>query len=246
MRCWSLIAVSALLCVSRISGAAGSEDEAVTAKILTKGNPPIEIANFAESGLTISNVKVSMDTQQISGASYTITNNSGKTLLAYVSSFSYYWDIAPDRPMKDVHSEDGWFINGRLLGPGEQDRAELTSGMHPNKPMSLLKVVVNVDYAEFADGSTWGSIDRQALQKFSGIRQQKLDVEHQYASLLKAGLAPSALYDELEVDLRGERANSYRRTALLQLQIALKGVGPERFVQRVLDAPASIPFHPGS
>ncbi len=65
---------------------------------------PIQIANFAGSGLTISNVKVNLDLPQLSGASYTIKNNSGKTLLAYVSSLSYYWDTSPDKPFRSVHT----------------------------------------------------------------------------------------------------------------------------------------------
>ena len=177
----------------------------------------------------------------MSGASYTIKNNSGKTLLAYVSSLSYYWDGGPDKPFRSVHTEDGWFINRSLLRTGEQDQAEFNIAISPNKVMNLLKIVVSLDYAEFADGSTWGTADKQLLQKFAEVRQQKLDVEHQYADLLKRGVAPGEMGAKITADLQEEKASSYRRVALTQLQIALKNMGPDRFVQTILHAPVTIP-----
>ncbi len=111
--------------------------------------------------------------------------------------------------------------------------------------MNLLKIVVSLDYAEFADGSIWGTADKELLQKLAEVRQQKLEVEHQYADLLKGGLAPGAIDAKITADLHEETAASYRRVALTQLQIALKNLGPDRFVQTILDAPVAIP-HPVS
>ena len=203
--------------------------------------PPIEVADLVGSGLLISNVKLSIDSQQISGASYTITNHSGKTLLSYVSTLDYYWDVASKTPVRESHSEDGWFLTGSLLGPGQQDRAELMTSLYPHQPAHLLRVTVNLQYAEFTDGTIWGRLDRATAQMLSTVRQEKLNIEKQYAALLRAGLSENQIAAKIDADLRNSTISASTRTGLLQLQIGLTNLGAKGLSQKIMAAPVSVP-----
>ena len=217
--------------------AVAQQDEVAGPRILNL-EPTIEIVNSTGSEVSISDFKLAVDSEKISGATYTIRNNSEKALIAFSTGLDFYWDISPDKPLHARSTEDGWFLNGLVLKPGEEEQAHFMSGLTPSKPMHLLRVVVSVDYAQFSDGSTVGRNATVVGAKFNESRRIKLDVQQHYASLLKSGAAVASIAEQIQSDLRSGRHSQGERTALIQMRVALDNLGAKGLAAKLLEEPA--------
>ena len=219
------------------SSAVGQADEVAGPKILNL-EPAIEIVNSSGSEVTISDFKLALDSEKISGATYTIRNNSEKPLIAFSTGMDFYWDISPDQPLHASSTEDGWFLNGLVLKPGEEEQAHFMSGLTPSKPMHLLRIVVSIDYAQFSDGSMVGRNAATVGAKFNESRRIKLDVQHHYADLLKSGTAAGAVAEQIQSDLQNGKHSQGERTALIQMRVALDNLGTKGLAAKLLEEPA--------
>lgn len=140
---------------------ASNSNPAIAAPLFQTGeilhlDAPVDI-NTANSGIGISDFKLNINHQGISGATFTLHNDSGKALVAYVIGIDFYWANSPNKPCHGSASEDSWFLNAEALAPGGQEPGRFTTGITPNGTMGLARAVVSVEFAEYSDGSVTGT-----------------------------------------------------------------------------------------
>lgn len=203
---------------------------------ITNLDAPIEI-NTANSGIAISDFNLNIDHQKISGATFTIRNESGKPLIAYVIGIDFYWDISP-KPCHASVSEDSWFLNADPLGPGEQEQGHFMSTVIPRATVHFLRVVVNLEYAEFSDGSIVGLNAGTLKTKFDETRRAKLAVQHYYADMLQRGTSPEDVAQQIKADLRNMKYKGNQYTALIQIYMELSKSGPDDLANKLLEEQA--------
>lgn len=203
---------------------------------------PIQI-NTARSGIGISNFKLEVDQHKLSRVTFEISNGSGKPLVAYVIGMDFYWDTAPNKPCHTTMSEDSWFLGGTQLAPGQQEPAKLITSVVPHEPMRLLRVVVNVEYAEFSDGSTAGQNANAIKAKIDEVRREEVAVRNHYTEMLQAGTPAAEVARQIETDLTHNKYKSHQLTALVLIEAKLKEVGPDDLARKLLENPA-VPLRP--
>jgi hypothetical protein len=205
---------------------------------------PVQI-NTAKSGIRIANFKLQMDQHKLSGATFDISNASGKSLVAYAIGIDFYWDIAPNKPCHATVSEDSWFLNGAPIGPGEQEPAKFMTSVVPHQSMRLVRVVVNLEYAEFSDGSVAGQDASAIKAKFDAVRREELAVQNHYTEMLQAGTPAEQVANQIEMDLTHNKYKSHQLTALVLIEAKLKELGPTDLAQKLLENPA-VPLRPAN
>jgi hypothetical protein len=201
---------------------------------------PVRI-NTAGSGIVISDIKLNIDPQKISGETFSIRNDSSKPLVAYMVGVDFYFDTAPNKPIHAGLSEDSWFLNGAPLEPGRQEACQLAVSVIPHQTVRLQRVAVNLQYAEFSDGSVVGVNARTLKAKFDKNRREKLEVQNHYASMLNSGISPANVAKQIEMDLKMGKYQGPQRTALVLIASELTKLGPENLAKKLLEAP-SIPL----
>lgn len=205
---------------------------------------PIKI-NTAGFGIAISGFKLNIDSQKLSGATFTIRNDSRKPLVAYVVSVDFCWNTSPQKPFHTALSEDSWFLNSPPIEPGTEEQEQLRVSVIPHEVMHLLRVAVNLEYAEFSDGSVVGVSAQTLKAKFDEARRAKLDVQQYYANMINAGISPHVIANRIETDLRNNKYTGSQRTALIQIETQLSKLGPDDLAKKLVEAP-SVPLGPAA
>lgn len=197
---------------------------------------PVEI-NTSGSGLDISNFDLEINDHEISGATFTVNNNSSKLLIAYVIGIDFYWGTSPSLPMHASVSEDSWFLNATPLQPGEKEPVRSMDSVIPQETVRLIRVEVNLEFAQFSDGGIVGRNAAALKLQFDKNRSSKLEVQYHYASMLKTGVSPENVALQVETDLKAGKYNESQRMALAQIGIELKNQGPSGLAKELLQEP---------
>jgi len=203
-------------------------------------NPDIEIANTPGSGIEISNFKLDISSEKISGATYTIRNVSDKSLIAFSTMVDFYWN-AGDKPCVGGNTEDAWFLNGTILQPGEAEQVKFSKTITPIHPTHLTSVVVNLQYANFSDGSVTGQNSAAVASTFNNSRKEKFAVQQEYTKLIRSGMPADALSKKLQDDIAAATKSSPRRTALIQMYSILHAMGSQTLMSKISETP-SVPL----
>jgi len=205
-------------------------------KVLTL-DPPISIENDNSSGIEISNFKLGISSEKIAGATFTLKNLSGAPVYAYAVSAELHWDTSEEgKPCRWGTFADGWFLNGSILQPGEEKQVQLNQSITPNVPSHLLKVVVKLDYAGFTNGTITGQSGVAYAAKLNENRRLQVEMQRKYLPLIQSGASISTFENQLKSEMSKEK-DAKRKAALDRLQLALDGLGPQAFVQRMMEAP---------
>jgi hypothetical protein len=186
---------------------------------------PIEVSVPPEANLAVSDVKLNIDLQKLSGATFVVRNDSTQPLKTFSISLDFYWDIDPNTPLHGSFTEDGSFLHINVLKPGEQTTATFSGFVKPNKPAKLTRVAVSLDYCQFADGTSYGPDRGRLKDKMVAIAAVQTAVQAKYRTLI-AGPNRATVASEINNDLSSER-DTHRRMALIQLQTMLKTYGPD-------------------
>lgn len=198
---------------------------------------PVDI-NAASSGIDISDFKLNINHQGISGATFTIHNDSGKALVAYVIGIDFYWVNSPNKPCHGSVSEDSWFLNAEALAPGGLEPGRFATGITPNGTVSLARVVVSVELAEYSDGSVTGT-NAAALQvKVAAARRDELSIQQHYAGMLKTGASPESVGQQIKTDAAKNMYKGNQRLAFATIEIELNQLGPDGLAKKLLEQPA--------
>lgn len=186
---------------------------------------------------------MNIDHQKISGATYTLRNDSGQPLIAYAIGIAFYWSNAPTKLCHGGVSEDSWFLHGEPLAPGAQEPGEFTTGITPQSEVSLLRVEVTVDFAEFSNGSIAGTNAAALKIKFDAARRAKLSVQQRYANMLKTGNSAQSVSRQIETDAAKNMYRGEQRLALSVILMELKQLGSDGLAKQLLEQP-TLPLSP--
>jgi hypothetical protein len=221
-----LASISAPLTGSAVNfvGRIPQTDSAGTPGNILSTDHPIEVIVPPEAILAISDVKLDIDLQKLSGATFVIRNNSTQPLKTYSVSLDFYWDL-DTTPLHGSFTEDGSFLHINVLKPGEQTVASFSGFAKPNKPAKLTRVVISLDYCQFADGTSFGPDHGRLKDKMIAIAAAQAAIQTKYRTLI-AGSNRATIASQINNDLSSER-DTHRRMALIQLQTMLKTYGPD-------------------
>lgn len=208
-----------------------------SARILNPGAPVV--MNTSAKGVSISDFKLKINERQVSGATFTIHNDSSKPLVAFVVGVDFYWNSSPNHPLHWSLSEDSWFLNSILLQPGEQEPGRFTNTMIPHQTARLLRVEVYIDFAQFSDGSVAGRHADMMKAQFDKGRRSELEVQRHYANMLKAGATPAEVAQQVEADLRDNKYKGIQYDALTQIWGVFKNRGPKGLAEELIRKPVT-------
>lgn len=179
-------------------GGAEARDVSVAGALVKTQTP-------AGSSIEISNVALSFASDQLSGATFDIHNRGPKPLVAYVVTLHTFWDLAPDKPLDLGTSVDGFFLHS-FIQPGQQETGQFDSGIKPSQPAKLLRVVADLTYAEFADGSTIGSGDLSRIMAgFNKKRLIRVAALNEYQPMLSQGVSSAIIHRKIGQDIEASK-----------------------------------------
>jgi hypothetical protein len=215
-------------------------DKTVVGNILS-ADAPIEIDASPESNIEVSNVKLKISPNKVEGATFSIKNVNDKDLIAYSIVLNLYWDTDPGRPFQMRVTEDGWFLRQYVLHPGQTKEGTLRAAVSPTTPMKLIRVVAIPDYVEFSDGSVFGSSSSSLAEKLAASRQIKAGLQRKYAAQLRSGQSAASVAAHIQSDETGIKVRSgSHELAVSQMLTFLKGEGPQKFAEELLEEPGPL------
>lgn len=210
--------------------------------VIVSANAPIEVNVPPESHLAISDVDVVADSQRVSGATFAIRNDAAANLIAYSAVLNLYWDIDAEHPLQQRVTQDGWFLGQYVLQPGQSKTGALTTSASPNKPMRLTRVVLALDYAEFADGTVFQTPGASSVrEKLAASRKAKAAVQAKYAAEIRSGQSPESVAGNIQANLKSAPGQPALRMGLSELLAFLKLEGPQGLANRLLTPPPALP-----
>jgi hypothetical protein len=200
-------------------------------------DPPIQIQNQPGSGIVISDFKLNLNSESITGGTFQVRNTSAKALVAFSITTDFYPDSTGGKPWHGGNTEDAWFMNETILQPGEQKQVSFNTSISPTEPIHLKRVLTHLEYAEFSDGSTKGDNVSEAAAEFAVSRKAKEAVREQFAQLLRSGTPSALVIEEIGSALAADPKPSVRRLALIQMQMAADRLGQQEFADRLVQPP---------
>jgi hypothetical protein len=190
----------------------------------------------------LSDIRLDLRDGTLQGVTYSVRNTNGSNLIAFGVTVDTYWQSAPAAPARIMHSVDDWFLTKSGIAPQRREEQVLQSSVTPNQPDVLTRVVVSVDYAEFADGTIVGPDTAGFAKAFKTRRSEKVAVQAEIAAKLRQNeITWRELPAYIEQTINRSRLKNGGDVALLQMKSILEREGPQALAKRILQTPASLP-----
>jgi len=197
--------------------------------LVSGANAPIETDVPPETGIEVTNVKLSATANTFNGASFTIKNLNDNNLISYSLSLNLYFDTNPDRPVQMGVTEDGWFLNQYVLKPGDSKEGHITLSLKAPAPVRLTLVKVVLDYVEFSGGEVHGENALAVGKALTKSRDSKIELLQSYCAKLKSAQSTN-IASLIQSDLRSaQRADRVRQLGTSMLLSYVNVYGADGF-----------------
>ena len=199
-------------------------------------DPIVDVAAFSRYNLSLSEAKVNLENGGFKSGSYRISNDGDRPIVALAVSFDLYWSDR-SQPMRLVEVSDGWFLQAMALGPKADQTQQVRQSLQPTANQQLLRVVVSLDYIEFADGTFFGPGYGTSHAALQAKRQEALTVRSEMLETMKSSRTNTEFMSRLGSRKPLQTENAARQLAYSAIAEVLKSSGVENLKQKLLEKP---------